>query len=107
MGWIYLAAAIGFEIVATSALKASEGLTRLAPSLVVFPCYGVSFWCLAQALRSLQLGVTYAIWSAIGTAAIAIIGILRFGEPVTALKLASLGLVVIGVIGLNLSQQSG
>lgn len=103
MGWIYLATAIALEIFATSNLKMSEGLTRLTPSLLVFPLYGGSFLCLARALKTLELGTAYAVWSAVGTAIVAAIGIFWFGESVTPLKLVSLALVVAGVVGLNLS----
>lgn len=103
MGWIYLATAIALEIVATSNLKMSEGLTRLVPSLLVFPLYGGSFLFLAQALKTLELGTAYAVWSAVGTAVVAMIGVIWFGESVTPLKLVSLALVIAGVVGLNLS----
>jgi small multidrug resistance pump len=65
--------------------------------------YGVSFWLLALVLREMSIGATYAVWSAVGTALIATIGMLAFGEPATALKVASLGLIILGVVGLNLA----
>jgi small multidrug resistance pump len=96
-----LAAAITSEIIATLALKASDGFTRALPAALVVVGYAVSFWLLALVLKHLSVGTTYAIWSAVGTAAIALIGIALYGEGASLLKLASLGLIVLGVIGLN------
>jgi small multidrug resistance pump len=103
MGWWYLAAAIIFEIGGTTALKLSDGLSRMLPSVAVIACYLASFACLSGALRRLDLGIAYAIWCGVGMAAIAAIGIVWFREPVTGLKIASLVLVAAGVAGLNLS----
>ena len=99
---LLLSLAIVTEVAGTVALRYSEGFTRLLPSMVVVVGYGISFWLLAQVLRELSIGVTYAVWSAAGTALIAAIGIVVLGEPATALKLASLALIIAGVIGLNL-----
>jgi small multidrug resistance pump len=96
-----LAAAIATEVVATVALKASDGFSRPVPSAIVVVGYLLSFWLLALVLKQLSVGTTYAIWSAVGTAAVALIGIAMYGEAASALKLASLGLIVLGVIGLN------
>ena len=96
-----LAAAIATEVVATVALKASDGFSRPVPSVIVVVGYLLSFWLLALVLKQLSVGTTYAIWSAAGTAAVALIGIAMYGEAASALKLASLGLIVLGVIGLN------
>lgn len=98
---ILLAFAIASEIVATFALKASEGLSRPLPAALVVVGYGLSFWMLALVLKHLSVGTTYAVWSAVGTAAIATIGIFAYGETANVLKLASLALIVIGVVGLN------
>jgi small multidrug resistance pump len=103
MGWWYLAAAIAFEICGTTALKLSDGLSRVWPSAAVVVFYLLSFICLSGALRRLDLGIAYAIWCGVGMAAIAVIGIVWFREPLTGLKIASLVLVVAGVAGLNLS----
>ena len=70
---------------------------------IVIVGYGISFWLLALVLREMSIAATYAVWSAAGTALIAAIGVFAFGEPATALKLASLGLIIIGVVGLNLA----
>ena len=82
----------------------SQALRRLhqpLPSAIVVVGYGVSFWLLALVLKHLSVGTTYAIWSAVGTAAIALVGIAAYGEGASPLKLASLGLIIVGVIGLN------
>jgi multidrug transporter EmrE-like cation transporter len=98
---ILLALAIASEVVATVALKASEGFSRPVPAAIVVVGYGLSFVLLALVLKHLSVGTTYAIWSAAGTAAIALIGIAAYGEPASFLKLASLGLIILGVVGLN------
>ena len=74
MPWLYLIIAITGEIVGTTALKASDGFTRLVPSLLAITGYGVGFYFLAHVLRTIPLGITYAIWSGVGVAAIAMIG---------------------------------
>src|SRR3954463_14659792 len=98
---IYLALAIASEVIATLALKFSEGFSRPLPSGIVVVGYALSFWLLALVLKHFSVGTTYAIWSAVGTAAIALIGIAAYGEPVNVLKVASLGLIILGVVGLN------
>lgn len=98
---IYLAAAITSEVIATLALKSSDGFSRLVPTAIVVVGYVLSFWLLALVLKNLSVGTTYAVWSAVGTAAIALIGVFAYGESASALKFASLGLIVLGVIGLN------
>jgi small multidrug resistance pump len=98
---VLLSFAIVSEVAATVALRYSDGFTRPGPIVIVG--YGVSFWLLALVLREMSIGMTYAVWSAAGTALIAAIGMFAFGEPATALKLASLALIIIGVIGLNVA----
>jgi small multidrug resistance pump len=100
---VLLTVAILAEVAGTVALKYADGFTRLGPSAVVVVGYGLSFWMLALVLRELPIGLTYAVWAAVGTALIAAIGIVAFGEPATTLKLASLALIVAGVVGLNLA----
>jgi small multidrug resistance pump len=106
MGWVFLAAAIGFEIAGTVNLKLADGLTRLWPSLAVGPLYLLSFACLSLALKTVPLAVAYAIWSAVGIAAIAAIGMTWFAEPVSAPKLAGLILIVAGVALLQWADQA-
>jgi small multidrug resistance pump len=103
MGILYLAAAIVFEICGTTALKLSDGLTRLDAVLVLAIAYPLSFAALALALRGIDLSIAYAVWSGVGTAVVAAIGIVWFGEGAGTLKLVSLALIVIGVLGLHLS----
>jgi multidrug transporter EmrE-like cation transporter len=98
---IYLAFAIASEVIATLALKHSEGFSRPLPAAIVVVGYGVSFWLLALVLKHFSVGTTYAIWSAVGTAVIAVIGIAAYGEGLNVLKVASLGLIILGVVGLN------
>ncbi len=104
MAWIFLSGAIAAEVTATSALKLSDGLTRIAPAIVVAAGYILSFVLLAQALKlKLQVSIAYAIWSGAGTAAIAVIGMLLLKEPLTAAKVAGIVLVIGGVVVLNLA----
>ena len=100
---LLLSFAIVTEVAATVALRFTDGFTRVVPSTVVVLGYGISFWLLALVLRELSLSTTYAVWSAAGTALIAVVGVFAFGEPATALKLASLGLIILGVVGLNMA----
>ena len=102
MSILLLALAILTEVAGTTALKLSQGFTKLLPSIAVVICYGLSFVLLSQTLKRMQIGVVYAIWSAVGTALIATIGIIWFKEPLTAVKIGSIALIILGVIGLNL-----
>jgi small multidrug resistance pump len=103
MAWLLLVGAILAEVVGTTALKLSTGLTRLAPSLVVGVAYLLSFVLLAFAVRHLQVSVAYAIWSGVGTATIAVIGWYAFGESLTVTKVAGMLLIIGGVVVLNLA----
>jgi small multidrug resistance pump len=100
---ILLTVAILAEVAGTVALKYTDGFTNLGPSALVVAGYGLSFWMLALVLRDLPIGLTYAVWAAVGTALIAAVGIVAFGEPATTLKLLSLALIIAGTIGLNLA----
>ncbi|TQJ87289.1 multidrug efflux SMR transporter [Streptomyces sp. SLBN-31] len=102
MGYLLLGVAIAAEVGATTAMKFSEGFSRLVPSLVTVVGYVVSFVLLAQTLKTLSVGTAYAIWSGIGTAAIATIGLLFFGEGMTMTKAAGIALIIVGVVVLNL-----
>jgi small multidrug resistance pump len=102
MAWMYLIFAILTEVAGTTSMKLSEGFTRIVPSTFIFIFYGLSLTLLTLALKKLEVSVSYAIWSGLGTALIAVIGILWFREPVTPIKLGSLTLIVVGVVGLNL-----
>jgi small multidrug resistance pump len=97
-----LAAAILFETIGTTALKASDGFTRLWPSIVVVLAYGVSFWLLALVLRVMPVGIAYAVWSGLGICFIAAIGLLVFGQKLDAPALVGMGLIVAGILVINL-----
>jgi small multidrug resistance pump len=84
-------------------MKLSNGFTKLVPSALVILFYGASFVLLALALKKIEVSIAYAIWAGVGTALIALIGILYFNESVTTLKLMSILLIIAGVVGLNLS----
>ena len=100
---ILLTIAILAEVAGTVALKYADGFTNLGPSALVVAGYGLSFWMLALVLRDLPIGLTYAVWAAVGTALIAAIGIVAFGEPATTMKLLSLALIIAGTVGLNVA----
>jgi small multidrug resistance pump len=102
MSWVYLSLAIGFEVVATSLIKLTAGFTRLEWTAVVLCLYGVSFFMMARAVRELEVGLVYAVWSGVGTAAIVTIGIVFLGESLSVAKLLGIGLIVAGVLVLNL-----
>jgi small multidrug resistance pump len=101
--WFLLIAAITAEVGGTTCLKFSDGFSRLIPSLGVVVLYSLSFVFLASVLKTIDVGVAYAIWSGLGTALIAMIGILIFGEPLSAARIASLGFIIVGVVGLQLT----
>ncbi|QFZ77032.1 QacE family quaternary ammonium compound efflux SMR transporter [Streptomyces fagopyri] len=102
MGYLLLAGAIVSEVAATTAMKYSEGFSRLWPSLVTVSGYVVAFLLLAQCLKTVQVGTAYAIWAGAGTAVIAAIGMLFLGEALTVTKLAGILLIIGGVVVLNL-----
>ncbi|MEE9514752.1 MAG: multidrug efflux SMR transporter [Candidatus Brocadiales bacterium] len=104
MDWLFLVVAIILEVFGTTSMKLSEGFARLLPSILIFVFYGLSFGALTLALRSIDIGVAYAVWSGVGTALIVVIGIMWFKEPAGAIKLASVGLIILGVIGLNIGK---
>lgn len=92
-----LGGAIATEVAGTLALRASNGLTRLVPSLIVGAGYVLSFWLLALVLKTLPVGVVYAIWSAVGVALVAVLGKILFGDPVPPLAMVGMVLIVGGV----------
>jgi small multidrug resistance pump len=104
MAWILLAVAIASEVLATSALKLSEGFTRWGWTVVVAVGYVASFLLLAWALKlRMPVGIAYAVWAGAGTAAIAVIGALFLNESMNLLKAAGIGLIICGVVVLNLA----
>jgi small multidrug resistance pump len=101
MAWLYLVVAIVTEVIGTTSMKLSEGFSKLSPSILVFVFYGLSLVALTLALRRIDVSVAYAVWSGLGTAMIAAIGLLIFKEPLTLVKMLSLLCIIAGVIGLN------
>lgn len=102
MSSLYLTAAIVLEVGGTTCMKLSEGFSKLWPSVMVFVLYGLSLGLLTLALKRIDVSVAYAVWSGMGTALIALVGVMWFKEPVTALRIVCLGLIILGVIGMNL-----
>jgi small multidrug resistance pump len=104
--WWYLGIAILAEVLATSALKAAAGFTRPLPSLVVVAGYGTAFYLLSLALRTVPVGLAYAIWSGVGTALIALLGWVLFGQTLDLAALIGLALIVAGVLVIQLGSRS-
>lgn len=102
MHWLYLGVAILFETIGTTALKASDGMTRALPALVVVLAYALSFWLLALVLRVIPVGVAYAIWSGLGICFIAMIGWFAFGQRLDAPAMVGIGLIITGIVVINL-----
>lgn len=99
--WIYLIIAILTEVVGTTMMKASQGLTKIVPAVMMFVMYAISFVFMALALKKLEVSTAYAIWSGLGTALISAIGIYWFHESLTLPKMLGTGLVIAGVVLLN------
>ncbi|MBN9306460.1 MAG: QacE family quaternary ammonium compound efflux SMR transporter [Devosia sp. 67-54] len=102
MAWVYLAVAGLFEIVWAIALKYADGFTRLWPSAAAIVGMIVSVVLLELSLRTLPVGTAYAVWTGIGTVGAAILGMLLFHEPATAIRIGCIGLIVCGIAGLKL-----
>ncbi|MBB6121854.1 DMT family transporter [Nocardiopsis algeriensis] len=103
MAWLWLLGAIAFEVTATSALKLSEGFTKLVPSVVVAVGYIGAFVMLSQSLtRGMDLGVAYGVWAAVGIALVAVIGTVFFGESLTWVQVGGIALVIAGVMALEM-----
>lgn len=101
--WLSLYGAIGFEVAGTYSIKLSDGFSNPLPSVCVLLFYCTSFIMMSYAVRRIDLGVAYAIWSGIGIVAITGIGVFLFREPLTIRKMVSIVVIIIGVISLNLS----
>ena len=104
--WLFLGIAIVAEVTATSALKASEGFSRLWPSAVVVLGYGVAFYFLSLTLRTVPVGVAYAIWSGLGVVLVALLSWWLFGQKLDLAALLGMGLIVAGVLVMNLFSYS-
>jgi small multidrug resistance pump len=101
MKWLWLSLGILFEIIALVFMKKSEGFTKLAPILFVFLFYSLALGCLILVLRKMDTSVAYAIWASAGILIMALVGIFWLNEPVSAIKIVSMLLIVAGVIGLE------
>ena len=99
--WLILGVAIVSEVIATLALKAADGFTRLLPSAIVVVGYGIAFYCLSLVLRTLPVGIVYAIWSGAGVALIALVGWLVYGQALDLPAIVGMSLIVAGVVVLN------
>lgn len=100
--YIYLAIAILVEVTGTSALKASEGFTRLWPSLIVVVSYAVSFFFMSLTLKSIPVGISYAIWSGVGIVMITVVAWFLYKQALDVPALIGMGLIVAGVAVINL-----
>ncbi len=106
LGYLYLSIAIIAEVIATSALKASEGFTKLVPSSIVVVGFGVAFYCLSLVLKTLPMGVAYAIWSGLGIVLISIAGLIIFDQKLDMAAIIGIILIVSGVIVMNVFSSS-
>lgn len=103
MPWLILAVTIVLEVIGSTMMKLSNGFTLFWPSVAVFVCYSLSLAGLTIVLKYIDLSVAYAIWCGVGIALVACIGFFYFKEPLTAQRIGSLLLIIIGVVGLQLS----
>ncbi len=106
MTYLFLLVAIASEVIATSALKASNGFTVLVPSLITLVGYGIAFYFLSLTLRTIPVGIVYAIWSGLGIVLIAIVGAVWFRQTLDGPALAGLALILAGVIVINVFSRS-
>ncbi|MCH2157161.1 MAG: multidrug efflux SMR transporter [Oleiphilaceae bacterium] len=101
MAYLYLLIAIFSEVIGTSALKASEGFTKLGPSVLVVLGFSVAFYCLSLVLRSIPMGVAYAIWSGLGVVLISIVGFIIFDQKIDVAAIVGIVLIISGVVVMN------
>jgi small multidrug resistance pump len=106
MSYLYLTIAIVAEVIATSALKASEGFTNLIPSLIVTVGYGVAFYFLSLVLKTIPVGIAYAIWSGLGIVLISVIGLVLFQQKLDLAAIIGMGLIIAGVVVINVFSTS-
>ena len=105
MAWLSVFIAGVFETVWAVGLKYSDGFSRLWPSVLTIGAMMISFWLLSYALKTLPVGTTYAVWTGIGAAGTALMGMLLFGESRDATRLVCIGLIIAGILGLRLVEQ--
>ncbi|MDD3311224.1 multidrug efflux SMR transporter [Pseudodesulfovibrio sp.] len=101
--WVQLYSAIALELGGTLAVKYSEGFSRLIPSACVIGLYSASFFIMSQAVKKIELGVAYAIWSGVGIIATSVLGVILFNESITLRKFISVAIILVGVVSLNLT----
>ena len=101
--YLSLALAIVAEVIGTSAVKASEGFTRLVPSAIVVAGYGTSFYFMSLAVRAMPVGIVYAVWSGVGIVLISAVGWVAYGQKLDVPALIGLSLIIVGVLVVNLS----
>ncbi len=106
MKWVYLVVAVCGEVLGTTALKSSEGFSRLAPSLIVVIGYGIAFYFLSLTLDKIPVGISYALWSGIGIVLISIIGWLFLGQRLDLAAMIGIGFIIVGVAVINLFSKS-
>lgn len=106
MTYVFLSLAIVAEVIATSALKLSDGFSRLMPSIITVVFYGVSFYCLSLTMRTLPTGIIYAIWSGVGIVLIATVSWLFYGQKLDLPAVLGMLLIILGVIVINLFSKS-
>lgn len=104
--YAFLAIAIIAEVIGTSALKASEGFSNLLPSILVVVGYGVAFYCLSMTLRTLPVGIAYAVWSGAGIVLVSLLGWMLYGQKLDLWAMLGIGLIISGVLILNLLSKS-
>lgn len=104
--YLYLAVAIVAEVIATTALKSSEGFSRLLPSIVVVVGYGIAFYCLSMTLKTLPTGIAYAIWSGVGIVLVSLIGWLVHKQTLDLAAILGMGLIIAGVVVINVFSRS-
>lgn len=104
MHWVYLMLAIGLEVAGTTCMKLSDGFSRPLPSVLVFVFYGSCLGMLTFAFEKLPVSVAYTVWGSVGTVLVVIVARVFFDERLTAWQVASIALVIIGVIGLNVGR---
>lgn len=100
--WIYLTIAILSEVIATSALKSSDGFSKLIPSFIVILGYAIAFYCLSLTLKSIPVGIAYAIWSGLGIVLVTVIAWFMHGQKLDFAAVAGIGLIISGVVVMNL-----
>lgn len=106
MPYLFLAAAIVAEVIATSALKASDGFSNLIPSIIVVVGYGFAFWLLSLTLKSIPVGIAYATWSGAGIILITATGWIVFGQKLDPIAIVGMVLIIAGVVLINLVSRS-